>query len=64
MPKRPLGTTGLLVTPLCIGTAALGNMPETFAFEVSLEQAVATLRLVFRSPINFLDTAAAYGDGE
>jgi D-threo-aldose 1-dehydrogenase len=39
-------------------------MPETFAFSVSEEQALATLRMAFQSPINFLDTAAAYGDGE
>ena len=64
LPKRILGSTGLLVTPLCIGCAALGNMPETFDYEVPLEQALATLRLAFQSPINFLDTAAAYGDGE
>jgi D-threo-aldose 1-dehydrogenase len=28
------------------------------------DQALATLRAVFASPINFVDTAAAYGDGE
>ncbi len=31
---RPLGSTGLQVTPICIGAAPLGNMPETFAYEV------------------------------
>jgi D-threo-aldose 1-dehydrogenase len=54
----------LRVTPLCIGCAPLGNMPETFAYDVAQEQALATLRACFQSPINFLDTAAAYGDGE
>src|ERR671933_1612757 len=63
-PARPLGRTSLHVTPLCIGCAELGNMPETFAYSVSQEQALATLRAAFRSPINFVDTAAAYGDGE
>src|SRR5579884_860013 len=62
--KRPLGSTGLQVTPICIGCAPLGNMPETFAYEVPEERALATIRAVFASPINFLDTAAAYGDGE
>jgi len=28
---RPLGSTGLQVTPICIGTAPLGSMPEDFA---------------------------------
>ena len=62
--KRPLGSTGLLVTPLCIGAAPLGDMPETFQYSTSEEQALVTLRTAFESPINFLDTAAAYGEGE
>jgi D-threo-aldose 1-dehydrogenase len=39
-------------------------MPEAFAYDVAEEQALATLRACFQSPINFLDTAASYGDGE
>jgi len=54
----------LQVTPLCIGTAALGDMPETFDYSVSTDQALTTLRAVLDSPINFIDTAASYGDGE
>src|SRR5437588_6029783 len=61
---RPLGSTGLQVTPICIGTAPLGNMPETFAYEVPEERALATVRAFFAGPFNFLDTAASYGDGE
>jgi D-threo-aldose 1-dehydrogenase len=61
---RPLGNTGLQVTPLCIGCAPLGNMPATFAYGVAEEQALATIREIFKSPINFVDTAASYGDGE
>lgn len=63
LPLRPLGRTGLLVTPLCLGCAPLGHMPETFGHGVSEAQALATLRAVFASPINTLDTAAIYGDG-
>jgi len=62
--QRQLGSTGLMVTPLCIGCAPLGNMPETFAYEVAEEQALATVRATFNSQINFLDTAYSYGDGE
>lgn len=62
--KRPFGGTGLFVSPLCIGAAPLGNMPETFQYGTSEEHALATLRAAFESPINFLDTAAAYGEGE
>lgn len=61
---RPLGNTGLRVTPICIGAAPLGDMPETFAYSAPEDQALATVRAAFASPINFLDTAAAYGDGE
>lgn len=64
LPRRPLGSTGLLVTPLCIGCASLGSMPESFGYPVAEEQALTTLGQAFRGPINFLDTAASYGDGE
>jgi D-threo-aldose 1-dehydrogenase len=64
LPRRPFGQTGLQVTPLCVGCAPLGDMPETFAYSVAEEQALATLRAAFSSPIAFADTAAAYGDGE
>ena len=62
--RRPLGPTGLSVSPICLGCAPLGNMPETFDYSVSKQRARDTLRAVFESPLNFLDTAAAYGDGE
>ncbi len=61
---RALGKTGLQVSPLCIGCAPLGDMPETFAYSVNEEQALATIRAIFAGPINFVDTAASYGDGE
>lgn len=64
LPRRPLGNTGLEVTPLCIGCALLGSMPETFAYSVAEEQALATIRAIFAGPVNFIDTAASYGDGE
>jgi D-threo-aldose 1-dehydrogenase len=64
LPQRPLGQTGLLVTPLCVGCAPLGDMPETFSYGVPEARALETLRAAFASPISFLDTAAIYGDGE
>lgn len=62
--RRTLGGTGLSVSPICIGCAPLGDMPETFEYSVSEDRASETLKAVFDSPINFLDTAASYGDGE
>ena len=64
LPLRPFGATGLRVTPLCIGYAPLGDMQATFAYSVPEEQALATVRAAFKSPINYGDTAASYGDGE
>ena len=62
--RRPLGETNLSVSPLCVGCAPMGDMPETFEYGVNEERAFRTLEAVFGSPINFLDTAASYGDGE
>lgn len=64
LPLRPLGGTGLQVTPLCVGCAPLGDMPETFAYGVGEDQALATVRAMFGGPIAYGDTAASYGDGE
>ncbi len=64
LPMTALGKTGLQVTNLCLGGAPLGNMPETFAYAVPEERALATVRALLDSPINFIDTAASYGDGE
>lgn len=61
---RPLGKTGLRVSPVCLGCAPLASMPETFTYGVEEEQALATIRAAFAGPLNFLDTAASYGDGE
>jgi D-threo-aldose 1-dehydrogenase len=39
-------------------------MPDTFGYEVGEERALATVRATLAGPINFIDTAASYGDGE
>lgn len=64
LPKRRFGRTGLSVTPICVGGAPLGDMPETFAYSAPEDRALETIRATFASPINFLDTAAIYGYGE
>lgn len=61
---RQFGQTNLNVTPLCVGCSGLSSMPNVFGYEVSEEQALATLRAAFHSPIRYIDTAAGYGDGE
>ncbi len=62
--RRPLGSTGLHVMPVCIGAAPLGSMPETFDYGVPEDRALATIRAFFAGPFNFLDSAASSGDGE
>lgn len=64
LPRRALGATALPVTPVCIGCAPIGDMADTFGYAVPEERALATLRAAFSGPINFIDTAASYGDGE
>jgi len=61
--RRPLGKTSLEVTPICIGGAPLGSMPQNFGYEVPAEQAIETARFVLTSPVNFLDTSNDYGAG-
>lgn len=64
LPKRELGKTGLLVTPLCIGTGPLGSMEKSFGFSVPQEEAEETINEVINSPINFMDTSSNYGESE
>ncbi|HET7094298.1 MAG TPA: aldo/keto reductase [Thermomicrobiales bacterium] len=62
--RKPFGTAGFAVPPIAVGCAPLGNMPEAFAYGVSEEDALATVRAALASPIPYIDTAALYGDGE
>ena len=62
--RRPFGQTRLSVPPISIGCAPLGNMPETFAYGVTEEDAKAAIHAALASPLNYIDTAALYGDGE
>jgi D-threo-aldose 1-dehydrogenase len=61
--KRPVGKTGLMVTPIGMGTAPLGSMPWVYSFEVPDDRGIDTVRRFFQGPLNFIDTAAMYGDG-
>ena len=63
MQKRTLGRTGLSVSPVCVGTSALGSHPTQYGYEVSHETAVQTIRRVLDGPFNFIDTSNEYGHG-
>ena len=61
--RVPLGRTGLTVSGICFGMSALGNMPDTYGYAVDTDTATTTIRAIFDSPINFLDTSRNYGFG-
>jgi D-threo-aldose 1-dehydrogenase len=63
MDKRAIGQTGLSVTPIGFGAAALGGMPQTYGHDVDEELARSTIRAIFDGPVNLLDTSRNYGDG-
>ena len=61
--KARLGKTELMVTPICFGTSGLGDMPDTYGYGVDADRAKATVRAIFASPVNFIDTSRIYGMG-
>jgi D-threo-aldose 1-dehydrogenase len=61
--KRPIGKTGLEVTEIGLGSAALGAMPETYGYSVDEATAHATIRSILDGPVNLLDTSRNYGFG-
>ena len=61
--RRRLGSTRLSVTGVCFGTSPLGSVPDLYGYAVDEDRAVATIRAVFDSSINFLDTSNNYGAG-
>ena len=65
---RPLGSTGLSVSPLGLGTVKLGRdqgvkYPNGFTIPDD-QQALQLLGLARELGINLLDTAPAYGSSE
>jgi D-threo-aldose 1-dehydrogenase len=54
----------LQVTEVCVGGSPLGSVPEIFGYDVPAERGVATARRALEGPLNFLDTAAIYSNGE
>lgn len=63
MDRTAIGRTGLEVTPLCFGTSALGDMPDTYGYAVDEERARATLHAILDGPVNFMDSSNNYGFG-
>lgn len=67
MPARYLTPKTLLgrsVPRIAVGCAPLGSMPEAFGYRVTEKTALATIEAALDSPLNWLDTAWKYGQGE
>jgi len=63
MKLRKVGDTGLSVSPVCFGASSLGNMPDTYGYDVTEARARETLEAIFASEVNFIDTSNNYGFG-
>ncbi len=63
MEKVALGKTGLSVSRLCVGMAPIADMPGTYGYGVSVDEAHRMVNAIFDSGINFIDTSRNYGLG-
>lgn len=61
--RTTVSKTTLAIPPICFGTSALGDMPDTYGYAVDEARARATLNAVFDNEIGFLDTSRNYGAG-
>ena len=61
-----LGSTGLVVSELCLGAMTFGTDPGMFAAIAGLDQSASTalVRQAFDAGINFIDTANVYTRGQ
>jgi D-threo-aldose 1-dehydrogenase len=62
--RRQFGSTPLMAPPIAVGCAPMGNMVDTFLYAVTEEEAVSTIKAAVDSPLDYIDTAALYGNGE
>ena len=58
-----LGTTGLRVSPICVGCMSYGKPGSQFPWTIPEEDALPVLDHSYRSGINFFDTANVYSNG-
>ena len=58
MPLRPLGNSGLMVSPIALGCWPIAGMASP---DVNDDDSVATIQSCFDLGINFIDTAYCYG---
>ena len=62
MQRRRLGHTDIEVSPLALGTWAMGSVPESWGI-VDDNESIAAINTAIDAGINLLDTAPIYGHG-
>ena len=60
---KKLGSSAIDVPPISFGTTSLGDMPNTYGYNVDEERARATVRAIFDGPHKFIDSSRNYGAG-
>ena len=62
--RTEIRKSGVYIPDLCFGTSALGNMPDTYTYEVGERRAVDTLKAILTSSSPFIDASRNYGMGQ
>ena len=60
---KEIRNSGVHIPDICFGTSALGNMPDTYSYEVDEARAVETVKAMLTSDSPFIDTGRNYGMG-
>ena len=61
--QSEIRSTNVRIPDICFGTSALGNMPDTYDYEVEEGRAVETIVAVLQSESPFIDCSRNYGMG-
>ncbi|KAF4261076.1 hypothetical protein CNMCM8812_008517 [Aspergillus fumigatus] len=59
-----LGSSGLRVSPICVGCMSYGSPEKRFDWALGEEDALPVLDHAYRSGLNFFDTANVYSNGD
>lgn len=62
MQRRPIGASGILVSPLALGSWAFGGAPEMWG-RIDDRESTSTIHYALDNGLNFIDTAPIYGNG-
>jgi D-threo-aldose 1-dehydrogenase len=62
--SNSLGSTGIVVSEVCVGTSPLGGNAGIYGHDVSEADAIATVTRALETPIPFIDTSNEYGGGQ